>query len=229
MLFGMKIKPPTADAGGPYEGMVDERIYFDGHQSSDSDGLLMIYNWSFGDGSYGYGDDSSHVYTNPGTYKVILTVKDSGGKFDNDTTTVSIAMKNRAPTEPIIEGNKSGHIDKVYTYSISSTDPDNDTIKYTIDWGDHAKNASSYLSNGSTYRISHCWRIPGKYTIEVEATDGEITSSTTCTVDIQRKTVPDIPNGEERNHFQLAVLLIIIFGSILVFYVMRKRGMLRFK
>ncbi|MGB5490341.1 MAG: PKD domain-containing protein, partial [Woeseiaceae bacterium] len=43
--------PPMADANGPYSGYVGDTIIFDGSASSDSDGVIVRYDWNFGDGA----------------------------------------------------------------------------------------------------------------------------------------------------------------------------------
>jgi DNA-binding beta-propeller fold protein YncE len=54
---------------------------FDGSGSSDPDGTVARYDWDFGDGSTAVnaGPIPNHVYANPGTYTVRLTVTDDGG------------------------------------------------------------------------------------------------------------------------------------------------------
>jgi PKD repeat protein len=52
---------------------------FDGSTSSDSDGTIASYAWSFGDSTTGSGATSSHTYTASGTYTVSLTVRDNVG------------------------------------------------------------------------------------------------------------------------------------------------------
>jgi 6-phosphogluconolactonase (cycloisomerase 2 family)/PKD repeat protein len=52
---------------------------FQGGPSLDSDGKVAKWSWSFGDGTTGDGDTVSHVYANPGTYTVQLTVTDDEG------------------------------------------------------------------------------------------------------------------------------------------------------
>jgi hypothetical protein len=44
--------------------------------SSDPDGDSLRYAWSLGDGSQADGPQVTHVYTNPGTYTIALTVSD---------------------------------------------------------------------------------------------------------------------------------------------------------
>jgi len=55
-------------------------VIFDALSSHDSDGVILTYNWDYGDGSTGSGDEVSHTYTTEGSYTVILEVTDNGGK-----------------------------------------------------------------------------------------------------------------------------------------------------
>jgi PKD repeat protein len=81
---------PWADAGGPYEGSVNELIYFSGSGSSDPDGQIVSYLWDFDDGHTGAGISPSHSYSITGTYTVTLTVTDDQGATDEDTAKVYI-------------------------------------------------------------------------------------------------------------------------------------------
>jgi len=84
--------PPVADADGPYTGYINKAISFDGTGSYDPDGNIVNYTWNFGDGTKGYGETTTHIYTNPGIYQVTLTVKDNNGATNSDTTTVDITL-----------------------------------------------------------------------------------------------------------------------------------------
>ncbi len=69
--------PPSADAGGPYSGVVDQAVQFDGSGSSDPEGDGLDFRWSFGDGSATQsGQTVTHTYQNVGTYVAVLTVDD---------------------------------------------------------------------------------------------------------------------------------------------------------
>jgi chitodextrinase len=89
---GDDIQPPVADAGGPYEGKVNETIIFDGSGSLDSDGEIVNYTWHFGDGFTAFTEKPTHKYRNPGIYVVILMVKDNDGLTDTATTTANISF-----------------------------------------------------------------------------------------------------------------------------------------
>jgi hypothetical protein len=86
-------RPPTADAGGPYDGIVGTPVAFDGSRSSDPDGGPLYYIWSFGDSTSAdfLGPTPFHTYRAAGEYQVVLTVyaSDFIGS-GSDTTSASI-------------------------------------------------------------------------------------------------------------------------------------------
>lgn len=54
-------------------------LRLDASMSSDPDGSVVSYAWSYGDGSTGTGPTAEHVYPEPDTYAVRLTVTDDYG------------------------------------------------------------------------------------------------------------------------------------------------------
>jgi len=83
-------KPPHANAGGPYEGVIGTPMEFSAEKSYDEDGTIIKFEWDFGDGSKGLGKTTTHLYGDAGAYSVILTVTDDGGKRTTNTTFVKI-------------------------------------------------------------------------------------------------------------------------------------------
>ena len=49
-------------------------VSFTGSKSFDRNGSLLSYSWDFGDGNTAYAADTIHVFSDPGTYKVMVTV-----------------------------------------------------------------------------------------------------------------------------------------------------------
>ena len=70
------------------------KVYFDGAGSSDPDGEIIYWGWSFGDGNYGTGELVDHVYqswkwngTGYDPFTAILTVTDDGDPHQLDDAT----------------------------------------------------------------------------------------------------------------------------------------------
>ena len=65
--------------------------------SSDSDGTIAGYSWTFGDGSTGTGVNASHTYAAAGTYTVGLTVRDDDGATANASRSVTVTATTTPP------------------------------------------------------------------------------------------------------------------------------------
>jgi parallel beta-helix repeat protein len=83
----------------PIYPRVNDTITFDASRSYDSDGIVKIYTWNFGDGNLTTVASLTvtHVYGSDGTYAVNLTVTDNDGL--NGSTTRSVRV--RAKGEPL--------------------------------------------------------------------------------------------------------------------------------
>ncbi|MBA7516845.1 hypothetical protein ES705_08894 [subsurface metagenome] len=82
--------PPVADAGPDQTALVDEMVTFDGSESYDIDGIIIAYEWNFGDGTTGTGVTTTHAYGTAGVYTAVLTVTDNGGLTNTDTAIVTV-------------------------------------------------------------------------------------------------------------------------------------------
>lgn len=70
-------------------GIVPLQISLDASKSRPSDGAsISSVQWEFGDGSSGSGTSTSHTWTTPGTYEVVVRVSDSKGQSESDTTRI---------------------------------------------------------------------------------------------------------------------------------------------
>ncbi|WP_344129431.1 PKD domain-containing protein [Pedococcus bigeumensis] len=81
-------QPPTASFTSSATGLTAS---FDASGSSDPDGAVTGYAWSFGDGSTGTGVTPSHLYAAAGTYSVQLTVTDNQGLTGTTTRQVTVS------------------------------------------------------------------------------------------------------------------------------------------
>src|SRR5574341_864805 len=93
-------QPPIANAGGPYGGLTGVAVQFNGNGSSDPDGTISTYAWSFGDTTNGSGATPTHIYTSAGTYTATLTVTDNNGASHSATANVTITS-NDARLDPL--------------------------------------------------------------------------------------------------------------------------------
>jgi PKD repeat protein len=87
--------PPTAAATSSCTELV---CSFNAAGSTDSDGTIASYAWTFGDNTTGTGVSPSHTYTAAGTYPVVLTVTDDKGATATTSLSVSPAP---LPVSPI--------------------------------------------------------------------------------------------------------------------------------
>ena len=93
-------EPPVADANGPYYGLVDEWIEFNGSGSYDPDGEITSYLWDFGDNQTSDMMNPVHSYLAPVNYTVTLKVTDDTDIEDTHTTTANIRDEEEEPDEP---------------------------------------------------------------------------------------------------------------------------------
>ena len=70
-------KPVANFSYAPEEPAFNEIVIFNASESYDPDGLIIGYEWDFGDGAIGYGKIVNHTYSQGGKYTVTLTVIDN--------------------------------------------------------------------------------------------------------------------------------------------------------
>ena len=71
-----------------------------------------------------------------------------------------------------LQGPASGIIGEELTFSITATDPDNDSIAVRIDWGDQILDWWTELQpSGSTFELTHSYSQYGEYEIKVQIAD----------------------------------------------------------
>ena len=139
--------------------------------SSDPDGSIASYSWTFGDGGTSTLQNPSRTYAAGGTYTVTLKVTDNRGAWTATSQTVTVTAPNQAPVvnagpdQTVLTG-------LLFTLNASFTDPDNGPWTYRIDWGDGSSTTGSLsapgtISKGHTYVTI----LPRNFTIRVTVTD----------------------------------------------------------
>src|SRR5204862_2809262 len=66
--------------------------------STDPDGSVVGWSWTFGDGGTSTAQNPSHTYTAGGTYTVGLTATDDRGGTGSTSQTITVAPPNQPPT-----------------------------------------------------------------------------------------------------------------------------------
>ncbi|HEX7797193.1 MAG TPA: PKD domain-containing protein, partial [Vicinamibacterales bacterium] len=94
-------QPPVARATAtPGSGTVPLSVAFDGSTSSDADGSIVSYSWTFGDGANATGATASHAYTIAGNYSAVLKVTDNQGAIGTVTVPVTVNPGATPPAAP---------------------------------------------------------------------------------------------------------------------------------
>ena len=90
---------------------------------------------------------------------------------------------NTAPASPTITGPITGNTSTPYAFSAQASDPDNDTLRYGIDWDmnstvDEWAPALGYVASNTAQSTNHSWLIAGPQTFQVLAQDSKGANST---------------------------------------------------
>lgn len=162
--------PVAIIEASPTRGDAPLTVEFDGSRSFDPDGLIVRYEWNFGDGSQAEGPKASHSYTANGIYLAQLTVYDQFGASDRDR--VRIVVGNPPPQAIFTASPASGWRPLSVAFDGSASfDPEGDRIKsYEWEFGDG--------SRASGPRVTHRYDRAGRFTVRLTVTDQDGAEST---------------------------------------------------
>ncbi|MGQ9583328.1 MAG: PKD domain-containing protein [Thermoplasmatota archaeon] len=156
---------PLARAGPDVTTALGAVVIFDGSSSLDPDGVVVDFNWSFGDGGSSRGPTAAHRYRTVGSFTVVLTVRDDGGATGTDSLTVRVSG---APEllrwEP--EGDVTIPEDGERTFSVEASDPDGDVlaIVWSLD--------GTRVGEGPSFTYVPDYTSAGEHALVAEVTDG---------------------------------------------------------
>jgi serine protease len=121
---------------------------FNGSGSSDSDGTIANYAWSFG----GSGSSINHTFSTAGTYSVTLTVTDDDGATDTQTRSVSVSAPANSPP---IASFTSSCSDLTCSFNASaSSDSDGMITSYSWSFGGSGVTATNTFASAGTYNVT---------------------------------------------------------------------------
>jgi len=184
---------PVAKLSGPDRGSPGETLTFDGGHSVDTDGHLISYTWSFGDGEGGLGPVTRHGFKGPGLYRVRLTVRDNSGTTSAEVTD-SIAVKINAHPVPTAGDDRRVALgETVVLDGRPSRDPDGEIVSYRWDFGDGI--------SAETARAEHDYAAPGAYRARLTVRDNSGTTSDTASaaVNVLVNAAPVARAGKAQN------------------------------
>ena len=138
-------------------------------QSTDADGQVVAWAWSFGDGSTSDVQNPQHSYSRSGSYTVTLVVKDDDGNASPAATQV-IAVKNAPPTAVFKVSPSDPRVAVSTLFDASgSYDVDGHIVSYAWDFdGDGVFDVV-----GASSDVKHTFTDAGDVTVTLKVTDDE--------------------------------------------------------
>lgn len=131
-------------------------------RSTDADGTLASWSWSFGDGSTSSERNPSHSYAAGGRYDVLLMVTDDDGAADTMTH----------PADPTVQPNQPPHADfdvhcdhLTCAFVDKSKDDDGTIVSRQWEFGDG--------SSSTEQSPTHAYGSPGHYQAALTVTDDD--------------------------------------------------------
>jgi PKD repeat protein len=159
-------------------------VRFDGSTSTDSDGVIVRWDWDFGDGSRGTGAQVSHTYARGGSYSVVLTVTDDRGLRATATQVVAVETPvNPSASFTISPTNPTTSDTVFFNASASQAAPGRQIASYAWTFGDGGV--------GTGVTTSNRYRGPGTYAVTLTVTDDQgRTGTSSQTINVSAPTRP---------------------------------------
>jgi PKD repeat protein len=146
---------PSASAGGPYTGTVGTALTLTAAGSSDPDGTIASYAWTFGDGTTGTGATPTKTYAAAGTYTARVTVTDNLGATASASATVTISTAGGGPGGTVSDTGGIGGRPIGVRFRFPSTTVDSGATITAEVTADARDSSSSILIVGATYQLKY--------------------------------------------------------------------------
>lgn len=173
--------PETPMTEGPNVGVINVEYMFN-TSTIDPNRDQIYYMFSWGDETYSewLGPFPSgtmitllHSWSDIGEYEITVKAKDMYNASSNWSEPLIISIiENDPPISPDICGPSKGKPKIEYTYTLKTTDSDNNSVFYYIEWGDGSNsNWIGPYPSGEVIHQSHTWSKKGSYLIKAKAKD----------------------------------------------------------
>lgn len=135
-------KSPTAKASADVtSGYSPLTVKFTG-LGNDLDGIIVFYQWTFGDGETSTEQNSTHIFQQIGTYTVRLTITDDDGATNNDSIQITVTEKpNKFPTASASADKTEAFKSLTVHFTGSGTDTDGYIVSYEWNFGEGTTSA----------------------------------------------------------------------------------------
>jgi hypothetical protein len=176
-------RPPVANAGTDQTVSVNDSVILDGSGSSDVDGDLLSFSWSFvlrPPGSAAVLANPKDVESGfdvdiPGTYVVQLIVND--GTVDSAPDTVVIDTGNSTPVADAGPDQTVFVTDTVRLDGSGSSDADGDLLTFQWSFSTRPAGSTASLSNPQAVGPTFVVDLPGTYILQLVVDDGSVESA----------------------------------------------------
>jgi PKD repeat protein len=181
-LYYPYLGPIQVSAGGPYSGNVGNPVTLTATTLTALPSAPVSYTWSLGDGTVGYGQALTHIYSAPGTYYITLNGASIYGYANSDAVaTISNNLQVSAGVAT------SGLVGTPIPFAASFTG--NFAPQFSWTFGDG--------TSGTGQATTHVYTLPGTYTASVTASSAGQSDSDSIAVTVRQGLVVDA-NGPYR-------------------------------
>ena len=158
-------------------------------ESSEPQGRSVSYSVNFGDGtSNATGVLTApydaitvpHTYSTPSAYRAVVTVTNNQGASSvKQLDVVVTAPPNTAPEASLELSQTSGIVGSEFSFDLSGTDADNDSLTYSLDFGDGQVPATGTLPHAA---LTHSYARAGTYVVRLVVSDVRLSGIKVATV-----------------------------------------------